>query len=303
MLKRRTIVNGTIVNKNTLRTSRASIDARDMTFSKLSKFSRFHYSPWLPFIGLLFLIVVFGFLLYVTNSKYLVFPVVLLLWILCLSVHEFGHAYAAYRGGDTTVLEKGYLYLNPFKYATVFHSFVIPIVFMVFSRGTTLFGAAVSINVGMLYSRSWQTGVALSGPLGTFLCLLCLSLPFFFFWCMGKNSWYFYSSGHMEFWSAVALSAYLQLNALVLNLLPIPPLDGFAALLPWLPDLCEGLREWTEWYENFTTQINYGGIVFLFLVVCPSWLFQSIISGLIPCFFLSPELIQHGTMHAFPNGR
>ncbi len=39
-----------------------------------------------------------------------------------------------------------------------------------------------------------------------------------------------------DFWSAVAFLAALQASALVLNLLPIPGLDGFGILSPYLPE-------------------------------------------------------------------
>lgn len=44
------------------------------------------------------------------------FLVVLLGWLLSLALHEFSHAFVAYRGGDWTVKEKGYLDFDLFKY-------------------------------------------------------------------------------------------------------------------------------------------------------------------------------------------
>lgn len=287
--RKRTLVNGIIVDEEAPLLGGVTDVVNTVAESSIA--------PWLPFIFLIFLIKIFCLLLYATNSKYLVFPLVLLLWTLCLSVHEFGHAYVAYRGGDESVVDKGYLYLNPFKYVNWLSSLVLPIIIMVITNGMALFGAVVFINVVMLRSRWWQTGVALAGPLGTFLCLLCLSLPFFICWCLGnldKTLDNDYFSEHLELWSAIALSAYLQLNALVLNLLPIPPLDGFAALTPWLSDA------WRTWYEQYAIYVHLAGFVFLLLVVCPSWLYSATISGLIPCFFLPQELIEHGIIHTFP---
>lgn len=36
-------------------------------------------------------------------------------WVLSVGVHEFGHAFIAYKAGDTTIVEKGYLTLDPLK--------------------------------------------------------------------------------------------------------------------------------------------------------------------------------------------
>ena len=42
------------------------------------------------------------------------FLIVTLLWVLSVSLHEWGHSIVALYGGDDTVREKGYLTLNPF---------------------------------------------------------------------------------------------------------------------------------------------------------------------------------------------
>jgi Zn-dependent protease len=39
---------------------------------------------------------------------------------------------------------------------------------------------------------------------------------------------------HLRFWSAVAFLGFLQITAAVLNLLPIPGLDGYAIIEPYL---------------------------------------------------------------------
>jgi Zn-dependent protease len=44
------------------------------------------------------------------------FFIVTALWVFSVCLHEFGHAYVAYRGGDYTVRDKGYLTLNPLHY-------------------------------------------------------------------------------------------------------------------------------------------------------------------------------------------
>ena len=40
-------------------------------------------------------------------------------WVFSVCVHEFAHAVVAYRGGDRTVADKGYLTMNPLKYTHV----------------------------------------------------------------------------------------------------------------------------------------------------------------------------------------
>ena len=76
-------------------------------------------------------------------------------------------------------------------------------------------------------SRGWQSFVALAGPLGTLACLLVLVLPLWF----GLDE----TAGSQDFWAAWSMLAYLEVSALVLNLLPIPGFDGFGVISPWLP--------------------------------------------------------------------
>src|SRR5690606_25802544 len=63
-------------------------------------------------------------------SQIAVFGFVLAAWMVSLCLHEFGHAYLAYRSGDRSVASKGYLTLNPFKYSDAVLSFLIPVVFI-----------------------------------------------------------------------------------------------------------------------------------------------------------------------------
>jgi Zn-dependent protease len=44
----------------------------------------------------------------------------------------------------------------------------------------------------------------------------------------------FWDPNHSVFWAGVAFLGFLQITALVLNLLPIPGLDGYGALEPHL---------------------------------------------------------------------
>ena len=51
-------------------------------------------------------------------------------WAVSLCLHEFGHAYTAYRGGDRSVRAKGYLTLDIRRYADLGLSLVLPVFFL-----------------------------------------------------------------------------------------------------------------------------------------------------------------------------
>ena len=59
-----------------------------------------------------------------------VFTLVIAGWIVSLCLHEFAHAFTAWRFGDNGVAMRGYLTLNPFKYTHPMLSLVLPIVFI-----------------------------------------------------------------------------------------------------------------------------------------------------------------------------
>src|SRR5262245_30981546 len=63
-------------------------------------------------------------------ARFMVFPFVVLGWLVSLCLHEFGHAYAAYRYGDFSVVGKGYLTLNPLRYTDVQFSIIWPLMFL-----------------------------------------------------------------------------------------------------------------------------------------------------------------------------
>lgn len=172
-----------------------------------------------------------------------VFGFVVAAWVLSLCLHEFGHAYLAYRSGDHSVATRGYLTLNPARYADVTLSFAIPVLFILLG-GIGLPGGAVWIDRHAVHGRIKHSLISLAGPLSNALFAVMLAVIF-------KN---FASADHGTFWFAVAFLTYLQVTAALLNLLPIPGLDGFGIIEPYLP------RRWVE-------QANaYGGYIFLLLL-------------------------------------
>lgn len=150
-------------------------------------------------------------------------------WVVSLSLHEFGHALVAYVGGDRSVRDKGYLTLNPFRYTHVFLSIIMPLIFLAMG-GIGLPGGAVYINLAAIPRKSMRSLVSAAGPLASSACAGLLLLPF----ALGLDRWLL--PGHREFWAGLALIAFLELTAVFFNLLPIPGLDGFGIIAPYLPE-------------------------------------------------------------------
>jgi Zn-dependent protease len=211
------------------------------------------------FISLvLFTITVAGFLWFdIGNNPHLfMFAFIIGGWLVSLCLHEFGHAVTAFWGGDESVENKGYLTLNPLKYTHPIISIVIPLV-MLLMGGIAFPGGAVYINVHALRKPSYRSLVSAAGPLANLLCLLLLALPF------GKLPFYFFfSRAPMEFLSAIGLLALLQMVGLFINLLPIPGLDGFGILEPFLP------REWLG-FAGFVRPFGFLIVFFLLSAKSP----------------------------------
>ncbi len=149
-------------------------------------------------------------------------------WMISLSLHEFGHALTAYWGGDKSIVHKGYLTLNPFKYTHATYSIILPLLYLAMG-GIGLPGGAVYIDIGAIKSKAKRSLTSAAGPAATAICALILMLPFMI--GLPANALY----QHRDFWAGIALLAFLQLTALFLNLLPIPGLDGWGILEPALP--------------------------------------------------------------------
>ena len=147
-------------------------------------------------------------------------------WVTSLCIHEFGHAFIAYLGGDRSVASAGYLSLNPLKYTHPLLSIALPIVFLLIG-GIGLPGGAVYLNERAIRSDRWRSFASAAGPLGNLLFAALTGWPFLVF--HGAPPF-----GDVRFWAALAFLVFLQITAVVLNLIPIPPFDGFGIIAPWL---------------------------------------------------------------------
>jgi Zn-dependent protease len=157
-----------------------------------------------------------------------VFIIVLIGWIFSLCLHEFSHAFVAYHGGDTSVREKGYLTFNPLKYTHPVYSILMPLIFLALG-GIGLPGGAVYIETWRIRDRRWLSAVSLAGPSANFIVAFILGALLTFT-----------PLGQASIAPALSFLAYLQVTAVVLNLIPLPPLDGFGIIAPYLNP---GLRE------------------------------------------------------------
>ena len=155
----------------------------------------------------------------------LAFGFVLVGWILAVMAHEFSHAFVAYLAGDTTVKAKGYLSFDPRRYGDLQTSLILPLIALAIG-GIGFPGGAVYLRPDLMRSKAWRAAASLAGPGATLVVLLVLALILKVWTGFGADDALF---------PAIAMLAFLQAMALLLNLLPFPGLDGFNAIRPFLP--------------------------------------------------------------------
>jgi len=185
-----------------------------------------HLRPSPIFLGLLALFVVGGWLAVTDGSGWTVFLFVTVGWVVSLCLHEFAHAMVAFFGGDRSVAEKGYLTLDPRRYADPGLSLVFPIL-IVLIGGIGLPGGAVWVNRGALRGRWTKSLMSFAGPATNVVMAAACLLP------LGLG-WVELDFDTLSFSSALAFLGFLQISAVLLNLLPIPGLDGFGVISPLL---------------------------------------------------------------------
>jgi len=150
------------------------------------------------------------------------FTIVFFGWIFSLCLHEFSHAIVAYYGGDYTVKEKGYLTFNPLRYTDPLLSIILPLLILVMG-GIGLPGGAVYIERWRIRNRYWLSAMSLAGPMANILVAIILAIIL----RLAPVT----DSG---IWPGLSFLLFLQICAVIFNLIPLPPFDGYNILEPFL---------------------------------------------------------------------
>ena len=188
-------------------------------------------------------------------------------WIFSLCLHEFSHALVAYWGGDTSVKRKGYLTFNPLKYADPGYSIALPLLFLLMG-GLGLPGGAVYIDRASLRNRWWQSAVAAAGPIANIGLAVLLSITFQLA-IGGSLNEIDRIDGDSFLASSIAFLIHLQIFAAIFNLLPLPGLDGYGIIEPWLSDR---LQAKFDRFSKYSTLIIIG--LFWYVPWFSNWAFD-----------------------------
>jgi Zn-dependent protease len=152
--------------------------------------------------------------------------------IFAITLHEAAHGYAARHFGDPTAWKLGRISLNPMRHVDLVGTLIVPGVILLLSSGGLLFGWAkpVPVNFGNLRQpKKDMLWVAAAGPAANLLMALAWALVL----KLAISSSGFVFSDAIKEMGRVGISINGVL--MLLNLLPIPPLDGGRIAVSLLP--------------------------------------------------------------------
>ena len=151
--------------------------------------------------------------------------------LLAITVHEFGHAFAAYKLGDDTPLRQGRLSLNPLD-----HVDPLGLAMLLFAH--IGWGKPVQIDPRN-YNRNISVEkadaiVSFAGPLMNFITAIVFALIYCAIFKFA-NATFLLSNIGIIIIQIVGYIVTLNIGLGVFNLIPLPPLDGSKIFLPILP--------------------------------------------------------------------
>lgn len=152
--------------------------------------------------------------------------------IFSASLHEFGHAYAAYRLGDDTAKRAGRLTPNPLAHIDPFGSVMLPLLMGLAGGPIFAFAKPVPYNPNKLRNpQRDDVLVAVAGPAMNILQAVVACIPAHFLWNAAVAA-----GGGPAYWFYLLFATYCYVNCILafFNLIPLPPLDGSSIIVPFL---------------------------------------------------------------------
>ena len=180
-----------------------------------------------------------------------IFAVWLVPVLLGITVHEVSHGWVASLLGDKTAMMLGRLTLNPIKHVDPLGTILIPGMLLLLKAGF-IFGYAKPVPVTWQNLRNPKRDmalVALAGPLANLLMAVCWALLLRLGLAMGEQGLALTLMG--------VAGVFINTILMVLNLLPLPPLDGGRVLTGLLPG---------PWAYQLSRIEPYGFIILIVLL-------------------------------------
>lgn len=169
--------------------------------------------------------------------------------VIGLTVHEFSHAFTAYKLGDSTAKDEGRLTLNPLKHIDWLGFFLIVIAGFGWAK-------PVSFNPANLRNKHRdEILISIAGPISNFL----IALVFFIIARLLYFVDYFHTTTFgLEIINLIMIWGVINFSLFIFNLIPIPPLDGSHLYLTFLKDINPKLM---------MNMYTYGTLVLLAIII------------------------------------
>ncbi|MEY3785758.1 MAG: site-2 protease family protein [Methylophilaceae bacterium] len=150
--------------------------------------------------------------------------------IFAITVHEAAHGYAAKHFGDLTAYNQNRISLNPLRHIDPIGTIVLPALTVLL--GGVLFGWAKPVPVNFMnlrHPKKDMLWVAAAGPLSNLIMAIFWTILF------GRSA-YFPESMSLFVQQMGIAGISINLSLMVLNLIPLPPLDGGRIAVSLLPN-------------------------------------------------------------------
>jgi Zn-dependent protease len=175
--------------------------------------------------------------------------------LFAITLHEAAHGYAARHFGDNTAYLQGRISLNPLRHIDPVGTVLLPL--LTLALGGVLFGWAkpVPVNFGALRNpKKDMLWVAIAGPASNLIMAIGWALLF-------KISYAYPESYFAEpLMDMAKIGIQINVVLLVLNLIPLPPLDGGRVAVSLLPH--------RQAYQLSKIE-PYGMFILIFMVMTP----------------------------------
>lgn len=163
-------------------------------------------------------------------SEYLLYAVVILFSI---TVHEVAHAYVAYLRGDDTAKMSGRITLNPISHIELFGSIILPVILLLM-KAPIIFARAKPVPIDYRKLKNPKSDillVSLAGPASNLLLAFFSGLVIHLVRAFPNFTASFSVSIEHCFLTMIMVNVCF----LIINMIPIPPLDGSKIVAYFLP--------------------------------------------------------------------
>lgn len=209
----------------------------------------------------------------------LTIPQLIAVWALpvlfAITLHETAHGWVASKLGDDTAKMLGRISLNPLHHIDLVGTILVPAVLLMTTGFIFGWAKPVPINWNQLnHPKRDMALVAIAGPIANLLMAIIWAL-------IAKLGFYI----HYDWAKAIIYMGVAGINInlilMIINLIPIPPLDGSRVLYSFLPN---------RWVYHLQHHELIGLIILMLLlftgiltpvILIPTALLKNVISGLV----------------------